>query len=64
MNAEKLYITAKALAKDAEILKQALIKNKPSLATLAADAATLAYEFAKLRVEIIERHERDQRGEK
>lgn len=60
MNTEKLYMTAKALAKDAKILKQALIGNKPSLATLAADAGTLAYQFNSLRVDIIKQHEKEQ----
>lgn len=60
MKTEKLYITAKALAKDAKILKQALIGNKPSLAMLAADAGTLAYQFNSLRVDIIKQHEKEQ----
>lgn len=67
---KNLYTTAKALTKDTQKLTNRLFRftsatsdNKESLATLAADAATLAYQFAGLRVDIIEQHEKDQRNE-
>ena len=70
MSLKKLYITAEALAKDAQGLTNELAKFNPgiknnsreSLATLAADAGLLNREFEKLRVEIIEQHERNQRN--
>lgn len=55
-----LHITAKILTKDGQKLTNrlfrltsALATNRESLTTLAADAGMLAYEFAKLRVDIV-----------
>ena len=64
-----IYIAAEALAKDAQALVKKLAKFNPgidnddqaSLETLAADAGTLAYQFATLRVDIIRKHEERQR---
>jgi hypothetical protein len=55
-----LYATAKMLTKDSQKLTNRLFRltsaaatNRESLPTLSADAGMLAYEFAKLRVDIV-----------
>lgn len=59
-----LYITAKGITKDGQKLTNRLFRltsavaeNKESLMTLAADAGTLAYECAKLSVDIEKMYE-------
>ena len=67
MNIQKIHGQAGSLAKDAEILVDNLAdhdlkaKDRIALPFLAADAGTLAYEYAKLRVDIIRIHEKRQR---
>lgn len=58
---KNLHIIAKMLTKDGQKLTNRLFRltsaaatNRESLTTLAADAGTLAYEWAKLRVDIAE----------
>lgn len=54
---------AESLAKDANDLVARIREERTSLATLAADAATLAYQFASLRVDLIRIYEKRQRNE-
>lgn len=56
-----MKIFAESLAKEANELVIRIQEGRTSLATLAADAGTLAYQFASLRVDIINIHEKRQR---
>lgn len=69
---KKLLGEANSLAKEAEEISANLraydpdtrsLCKKVALPFLAADAGTLAYRYANLRVEINRRHEKEQRDE-
>ena len=68
---KKLFLNAESLAKDAAELTKMLAQHNPgfeskrkiSLATIAASAGTLAYRYNNLRVDIIQKYEKEQGNE-
>lgn len=67
---EKFYLEAQVLRQDADAVVKALSKhnpgtksNPPSLVTIGADLGDLVRHYNSLRVDIMQFHEKNQRGE-
>lgn len=67
---EKFYLEAQILSQDANAVVKALSKHNPgtksdppSLITIGADLGVLVRHYNSLRVDIMQLHEKNQRGE-